>query len=160
MSHTLVMTAADQAAGGRPVFLSQPALFMAVFKLKLPEPAWQEDVNLGDNDQVPLWATGWEIKLQDWHKPCYVNTDTGSVFFNNWAIYDAQHPEVRAGKRRIGEGGRWGDFQRMLELEAQYEEAANELALAAVYGQAQLDGAMVQEVGRSPGRIELELTTA
>lgn len=165
VSHTLTLSAADKQKSGQATIRSKQALFAACQELGHPEPEWVQELNIGDNDSVPILTTGWAVKLQGrngregWLKPCVFNPETGDEWFNNWPVFDHQHAEVQAGRRRLGEGGRWGDIELLDELRSTYVNHCNTLLEEAIVEQSRLEGSTIQILDRQQDRVELLVTT-
>lgn len=124
------MSETSKSAAERPRITNLEALTRACRSLRLidqnAELVLVSDRVLGTADNKVV--SGYEVRLPGWQKPVYFNIQTGEVHFDNWPKYDSTHRDVREGRRREGEGGRWGDFKFMLELEAEYEKAVAEMA--------------------------------
>lgn len=93
-------------------------------RLELPEPKWVTDQRIASDGGK---ATGWGVKFPGWNKLCVLSTD-GQLVFDNWSPYlNDQHPEVVAGRKQIGDDGRWGDIHHLRDFQRVYGEVLNDV---------------------------------
>lgn len=155
MSRTITVTKAEKREG-EVVVEDLAALTRACERLGLDAPVYASDVKLGYNDQRRF--SGYKVQLPGWNFPCLFNVSEGAEYWNNWPVFDKDHAEVRAGRRRVGEGGRWGDLKELDKLKNTYIESCNEIMAEQVMDTAAQLGEHVEVIQRSPGRIELMIS--
>lgn len=144
MSHAIEIDAVTLEAQGLPVIRNPRALTLACRQLGLlkadQELEWKTNARVSEGNRVD----GYEVQFKGWQNKCYFNCAEGSVGFDNWPLYTADHVEVRNGNRRVGEEGRWGDFQHMLDLEAAYSEHAATMVQETIMEEAAMAGEMAR----------------
>lgn len=157
MSHTIEMSATEAEARGIPVIRNKDALTKACiergFLKEGEELVWKDNMKLGEGPRV----SGYEVQLPGWTHPTYYNTEKGTVGFDNWSIFTPTHIDVRSGKRRAGEEGTWGEFQRLLDVEASYCEAASLLMIAQIEHEAALTGETARLMETTDEQYKMEI---
>lgn len=153
MSHTIELSMEDAEAKGIPVIRNKDALFAACAALGLAEPQWHVNEYVGDSNH----GTGYAVQLKGWTYPVYCNTKEGKVIFDNYPIYNETHADVRNGARRVGEGGRWGDFNRLLALEEAYCDQAATLMAEHIVQEASMNGEMARVIQDTEDNLILEI---
>lgn len=157
MSHAIEIDAATLEDRGLPVIRNAQALTLACRQLGLlgadQELEWKTNARVGEGNLVD----GYEVQFKGWQNKCYFNCTQGSVGFDNWPLYTADHVEVRNGNRRVGEEGRWGDFQHMLDLEAAYCKQAAAVIQSTIMDEAAMTGEMARVLEETEEYIELEV---
>ena len=103
-------------------------------RLKLPKPEYRTNYRMRSGKVVK----GIAVQLQDWQKPVIFDTETGRVEFDNWSPYDEHHPAVRAGKKEVGDNGKWGDIAHLHRFVDEYVATGHML-------QAKEEGHIVEE---------------
>lgn len=122
MSHKIESNVAQRRDDGLPIIKNEQILRAACESLGLAQPVWVENARIGIDRETgsDAMVTGYRVQFPGWTKPCIFNTETGDVYYDNWPVYDVNHPQVKSGQRRAGEGGRWGDWDQMLNFEQAY----------------------------------------
>jgi hypothetical protein len=158
MSHKLEISAAQMAKEGFLVIKDSgnikavDILEKTCRELKLAPPIYDTQLKIAGE-----LAPGYAIRLPNWYKPVSINTETGQLAFDNYSDFTPDHPDVKAGKRRVGEQGRWGDLSELDKFRQTYEQQLN-----AHLAQMQQDVAIAQGhyctvVEQTPERIVLEI---
>ncbi len=157
MSHAIEVDAATLEAQGLPVIRNVRALTLACRQLGLLKPEQELEWKTGARVGAGKLVDGYEVQLKGWQNKCYFNCAEGSVGFDNWPVYTADHAEVRKGNRRVGEEGTWGDFQHMLDLEAAYCECAATVIQESIMDEAANTGEMARVLNETDEYIEMEV---
>jgi hypothetical protein len=127
MSHNVVATIAQKRAEGRPLFKDLAALQAACVALGVRAPVKKLSYFPGKNGQREVYAFKFPERNADqgnhWHSDVIVDVETGEDYFDNYSPYTANHQDVKSGKRRLGENGRWGRIERLWELDEEYKKA-------------------------------------
>lgn len=146
MSHKIESTVAARRENGLPVITNLKLLQETCRVLELPKPEFVRDYAIGmaGTSRGSNRATGWMVRLPGWTIPCVFNLYEGSIYFDNFPTYDENHVDVKSGKRRAGEGGRWGDFEEMIKFEQEYLQQAIQLGREIWEEEMALNGGMVQ----------------
>lgn len=120
--------------------------------LNRPMPSYEASMTVAG-----VKAPGYSISLEGWTGPVSVNTETGRLAFDNYSPYGPDHPEVLAGKRRVGENGRWGDLSELDKFRKEYENQLNQHLAETQQEVAARNGHYVNIVEQTPERIVLEI---
>lgn len=54
--------------------------------------------------------TGYCVALPDWKRPVLLDFGKQQLLADNYSPYDPEHPEVRVGRKQVGDEGPFGDF--------------------------------------------------
>ena len=94
-------------------------------------------------------ANGHKVQLPGWRKEVLFNTESGEKHFDNWSAYGESHPDVIAGRKRVGDDGRWGDLVELDRFEDEY-------ALTALQVEAEAQG-HVFEYQQNEDQIDFQI---
>lgn len=85
-------------------------------RMGLPRPEHRSNYRMRSGKVV----SGVAVQLPDWTKPVIFDCETGQVEFDNWSPYDERHPQVRSGKKEVGDDGRWGNIAHLNQFVDEY----------------------------------------
>lgn len=111
-------------------------LHITAQRMGLPKPKHRANYRMRSGKIV----SGIAVQLPDWTKPVIFDCETGSVEFDNFSPYTESHPQVRSGKKQVGDDGRWGDTAHLNQFVDEY--LGTEMML-----QAEKEGHIVTEAG-------------
>jgi len=158
MSHKLDISAAQMEKEGfltikdTDTIKAVDIMKKACDALKIAAPTYEANLSVAGN-RVP----GYSIKLKGWMGPVSINTETGTLAFDNYSPYGADHPEVQAGRRRVGENGRWGHLDELDKFRKEYERQLNSHLAQVQQDVAAQQGHYATIVEETADRIVLEI---
>lgn len=166
MSHKLEISTAQTEKEGF-VVIKDTATIKAVDildktckALRLTRPVYEPNMKVQGQP-----APGYAIRLigtvvdpkKPWNQPVSVNTETGTLAFDNYSPYGPDHRDVIAGKRRVGEEGKWGDIAKLDEFRKEYEHQLNSHLCGLQQQIASQQGHYARIVENNTDRIVLEV---
>lgn len=146
MSHKIESTAMARRESGLPIVKNLNMLKAACEVLGLKAPVYVTDryIGMDRTGGTDGRVTGWLVKFPGWTNPCVFDLDEGTIAYDNWPLYDTDHAEVKAGRRRAGEEGQWGNWEHMLAFEGEYLNQAVKLGRKIWEEEMMAVGGMVQ----------------
>lgn len=159
MSHELKMTAAQVEKEGfvvvkdSGIIQAGELLKAACRKLGLREPEF------GTHRVADATVRGWRVWPSSWSTSgtAVFNTEEGTLHIDNWSPYGPDHEDVIAGKRRVGEEGRWGPLETLDAIRREYERQLNHFLCGQQMEVAQAQGWYARVVEESEDRMVMEV---
>jgi hypothetical protein len=123
----MVASVAQKQKEGRPLFKDLRALEAACERLGMPKPKRAMGYFPKKDGRRELLLLSFPRRESDgdshWHDDAVkVDMETGEDYFDNYSDFTENHQDVKSGKRRLGEAGRWGRIERLWELDQVYQE--------------------------------------
>jgi hypothetical protein len=121
-------------------------------KLSLPKPVYEEKVNISGT-----MVSGYTVQLENWIKPVVFDVEKGTVSFDNYSDFTHDHPEVKAGRKRLGENGKWGHLEKLDQFRNEYANQLNHELVETHMQTASMLGHYAAIVEETEDRIVLEI---
>ena len=158
MSHELKMTAAEVEKEGFLVVKDSGTVQAGEILKRVCKALGLSPPKFGRHSVGEARVEGWKVKPEGWTSGVAVfNTRQGTLHIDNWSKYGPKHPDVLAGKRRVGEEGRWGSLESLDAVRREYEKQLNHYLLEQQMDVARSQGFYARVVEESPERIVLEV---